>query len=481
MSDTIKIENEKPGSLDWMLSNPRFDEVMRYRCPAIEGYCSRSSVRAGERVKFYVSANPPQAFTIDIFRTGYYGGKGARLLRSLGKFDGRTQADPPAGELRLRECQWEAAAELEIPADWVSGVYLAKLKTESGIDSYIVFIVRDERRADFIFKCSDTTWHSYNRWPHWYSLYDNGKTNWYTGPGVEISFDRPMTKYCTILSDDSPNARDWHDQPLSTGSGEWLLWEHPFAFWMESLGYDVTYISSIDAHADRAGLLRARGILSVGHDEYYTREMYNNMLGAVEAGVSLGFFSGNSVNGVIELSPNSAGVPHRRLKRVDMFGLRDEGLCKNFAGMGEFPYRSPDDGLLMGARNTYPITGGADWLCTRPSHWIYQGTGMKQGDRIMGLIGWEWRGNPAPIPGLTVVSEGTTHTKHAARTDGHYTATVHSGPKRNIVFNASTIWWADALANPPGYRRPSVYTTPQGPDKRVQKMTANVLKEMIRR
>ena len=55
--------------------------------------------------------------------------------------------------------------------------------------------------------------------------------------------------------------------PLSNGSGEFLLWEFPLAFWLEKEGYDVTYISDTDTHADPEGLLRRKAYLSVGHDE----------------------------------------------------------------------------------------------------------------------------------------------------------------------------------------------------------------------
>ena len=54
---------------------------------------------------------------------------------------------------------------------------------------------------------------------------------------------------------------------LSNGSGEFLLWEFPLAFWLEQHGYDVTYVSNVDTHRDRNGLLRVKGFLSVGHDE----------------------------------------------------------------------------------------------------------------------------------------------------------------------------------------------------------------------
>ena len=54
---------------------------------------------------------------------------------------------------------------------------------------------------------------------------------------------------------------------LSNGSGEFLLWEFPLAFWLEQHGYDVTYVSNVDTHRDAGGLLRVKGFLSVGHDE----------------------------------------------------------------------------------------------------------------------------------------------------------------------------------------------------------------------
>ena len=81
---------------------------------------------------------------------GYYGGTGGRLADSLGPFDGKTQTDPPIGEKRVRTCDWEPCAEVRIPEDWVSGVYVGKLTAErDGTQSYVIFIVRDDRKADY--------------------------------------------------------------------------------------------------------------------------------------------------------------------------------------------------------------------------------------------------------------------------------------------------------------------------------------------
>ena len=92
-SDLIRDENEKPGTKDWMLSKAAVDLSSKYRCPWIEGYFSRSSARAGETVTLHVSTNPASKFTVDLYRMGYYGGTGARLISSLGSLSTSPRRD----------------------------------------------------------------------------------------------------------------------------------------------------------------------------------------------------------------------------------------------------------------------------------------------------------------------------------------------------------------------------------------------------
>ena len=89
---------------------------------------------------------------------------------------------------------------------------------------------------------------------------------------------------------------------------------------MEKHGYDVSYISNVDTHADPRGLLRAKGFISVGHDEHWSLEMYDNAIKARDAGVSLTFFGGNSVLCVVPMLPSSDGTPNRNILREDRNG-----------------------------------------------------------------------------------------------------------------------------------------------------------------
>lgn len=464
--DLIRRENEKPGTHGWMLSHTRIDPATKYRCPSIEGYCSRTSVRAGEPISFCVSTNPAAPFRLDIYRMGFYGGAGARHLLNLGPFNGVAQPDPPIAERRLRDCGWEASATITIASDWPSGVYVGKLTAQrDDLQSYMIFVVRDDREADFIVQCSDTTWQAYNRWPSQFSLYDDGEHEWYWGGDSQVSFNRPYGKYCQLV-----------DAPLSLGSGEWFLWEFPFTYWLEQHGYDVTYISNVDTHADPNGLLRAKGFLSVGHDEYYSLEMFRHLKAAIDGGMSLGFFSANTCCGRILFAPDSLHRPDRTFRRVGVFG--PAGGMREFVGQSTLPHERPYANELVGAQSTGPVIGGADWVCREPTHWIFAGTGMKQGDSIPGLVGWEWNGDPARTAGLVIVASGATRMGKGRLNGGMYTATVYPGPRGNFVFNAATCWWADSLAAPPGYVRPDVYATPQGPDSRAQQITANILQRM---
>src|SRR5262245_55425411 len=87
----IKDENAKPGTTDWQLTYVKFDAGAKYRQSLIEGYCTRTSVAAGEKIGLCVSTNRASPFSIDIYRLGYYGGTGARLVQSLGLYPGKAQ------------------------------------------------------------------------------------------------------------------------------------------------------------------------------------------------------------------------------------------------------------------------------------------------------------------------------------------------------------------------------------------------------
>ncbi len=471
-SNPIVAENKRPGSTDWQLTRVRVDKD-GFRSPWIEGYCNRQSVKAGETLEIKVSTDPPRPFRLEIFRTGYYGGRGARLMTTLGPMQGKTQALPKPDDRRLIECTWETTARLTIPRDWTSGVYLGRLTTivdesqEPYWQSYVIFIITDDRPADLLFQCSDNTWQAYNRWPNHYSVYTHPKD--VQGPWSDGGFDRPYgreAQYQGIVND-----------PLTIGAGEYLPFEFPLAYWLEREGYDVAYCSNSDM-IDPARGLRCKAFLSVGHDEYWDIRQYRSVEKMRDEGVSLLFFSGNAVCWVSPFRPSKDGRPNRIMSRGGPYGGDYEYAKTREKLHGPFTERGPDEGFLMGARNVEPVMGGGDWIILRPEHWMFAGTGVKQGDRIPGLIGWEFHGDPPRLPGLEIVAGGRAWMGGTAPKD--WTATFYPGPKGNFVFNASTIFWAQGVSSPPGHTLPwSHWSRPHGPDERVQRITRNLIDRAI--
>lgn len=480
-SGLIAAENAKPGDA-WQLTRVRLDRVnsrLGFRSPWIEGYCSHQSIQAGETLEVMVSTDPARAFQLEIFRMGYYGGKGARRVQTLGPIAGSAQPVPEMGKGRVRECRWEPSVRIKIPADWLSGVYLGRLSTlpdkadEPYWQSYVVFIVRDERPADVLFQCSDNTWQAYNVWPDRYSLYTDPRGAW--ASEVAVSFDRPYARYPQI-----------YENPQSVGSGEFLLWEYPLCYWLEQHGYDVTYVANHDLLTpDRA--LKCRVMLSQGHDEYWDLRQYHSVRRLIDEGVNVLFLAGNAVCGVTPFSPSSAGQADRIITRVGRYGGKKSLEISNRARpagskLGPYPVEdAPDEAALMGARNITPVNGGADWIVVKPEHWMFEGTGMKQGDAIPGLVGWEFHGDPATfIPGLEIVASGTAFS--GGTRPVQWTATIYPGPRKNFVFNAATIWWAQGLSSPPGHMLPwSHYNRPHGVDPRVQRIMENLLRRALQK
>jgi len=72
-SNPTQVENQKAGTSDWQLSNPAIGGD-------IEGYASLTSVNRGGQISLFVRTADP-AYTIEIFRMGWYGGTGRKERR----------------------------------------------------------------------------------------------------------------------------------------------------------------------------------------------------------------------------------------------------------------------------------------------------------------------------------------------------------------------------------------------------------------
>lgn len=166
-----------------------------------------------------------------------------------------------------------------------------------------------------------------------------------------------------------------------------------------------------------------KAFVSAGHDEYWDVRPHQTVTALRDADVSLLFLSGNAV---------CWASPFRRASTADRiasspaapYDSDDPWARIRQWDHGPFPERGPDEGRLIGARNVDPVNGGDDWTVAKPDHWIFDGTGVAKGDRVPGLVGWEYHGDPpADVPGLEVVAAGTAWQSGDRRR--HWTATVY--------------------------------------------------------
>ena len=172
--NAIYFENQKPGTPDFLT----FLSI-NYTSTVIAGYTDAPSVNRGGSLSFKVSTPQPGPYTIDVYRLGYYGGTGGRLVTSSGSLNGTNasavRGDQPSdavGGMQLEHFVHAQCAELTR----VSGLYLAKLvHTATGKEHPVFFVVRDDAsNSNVLFQSSRSTALAYNNYgtaTEQYSLY----------------------------------------------------------------------------------------------------------------------------------------------------------------------------------------------------------------------------------------------------------------------------------------------------------------------
>lgn len=278
----ISCENSLPGSppSEWDIAGAGDDDI--------QGFATDISVNVGSKVDFKIDTDA-SAYSVTIYRTGYYGGSGARRIATLSPTASLPQHQPQCiTELstELYDCgNWGVSASWNVPATAVSGVYIALLRRpDTGGDSHITFIVRDDSSTSAIVaQTSDPTWHAYNTYGG--SSFYRGGNN---GRAYKLSYNRPFATRA------GTEARDFY-----FGA------EYPMVRFMEKNGYDVSYIAGVDTDRRGGQLTNHKVFLSMGHDEYWSKAQRANVEAARDAGVNLMFLSGNEAYWRTRYEPSS--------------------------------------------------------------------------------------------------------------------------------------------------------------------------------
>src|SRR5579859_567026 len=296
--NAVVCENQNAGT------SPSTWDIAGSGDPSIQGFATDISYNKGDTVSFKVNT-PATAYSITIYRMGYYQGNGARQIASVSPSATLPQSQPACksdSSTGLVDCgNWAVSASWTIPTTAVSGVYFAKLtRKDTGGSSHIHFVVRDDSStAQVLFQTSDTTWQAYNQYGG-NSLYQ-GSAPSSDGRAYKVSFNRPFAT---------------RGQDGGYGPADFVFYaEYPMVRWLEMNGYDVSY--STDMDSDRRGnLIKNHNVfMSVGHDEYWSAAQRTNVQAARDAGVNMAFFSGNEVFWKIrwENSIDGSNTPYRTM------------------------------------------------------------------------------------------------------------------------------------------------------------------------
>jgi hypothetical protein len=373
-ANPVQRENARPGTPGW-------------RIPAgagtvITGYASETSLVPGQTVHLHVSAPPGSRYRVLVYRLGWYGGIGGRLItcvpgcRSSRASIAQPRPTSPARVTGLLRAPWRVTDRVVIPPDAVSGYFEAKLEivrgTHAGAVGSVPLIVRQSPSAPtsaVLVQVPVNTWEAYNPWGG-KSLYGFGTAR----HAVEVSFERPFDQ------------RELHDMGTEL--------ELPWVRFLEREGIDVSYQTDADTDARPGSLLHHRLVFAIGHDEYWTQRMRRGFDRALALSTNL-MFGSNSGEWRMRYADGRRTIVEWRDPAIDP--IRDRRRANGFfKAFGEPECR------LMGVEHRWaaqrPLTapptpytvvgpGGDPWL---------EAAGLKPGDVIPGVVGYEW---DSRIPG----------------------------------------------------------------------------------
>jgi N,N-dimethylformamidase len=259
----------------WFLLPPAAD---------VQGYCAPLSAGSGDTVNFSTSAKQDYKVTYLRLKHQPDGSPGTAMADPI-SVSGAIQAIPD--EAWQNGCGWKTSFSLNVPGNWPSGIYAAECTDTAGDRSYMVFIVkpRKKRRNKIAVLANTNTWNAYNDW--------GGRSKYSMPPATAGSFARP-NPWTTPIDDGQLNHL--------TRAELWVL------NWLEDTGYSVDVYTDQDFHGGINGFNEYKALILSTHPEYWTVQMFDNLVAYLKAGGSVLYLSGNGVFERCEYSADATSL-----------------------------------------------------------------------------------------------------------------------------------------------------------------------------
>ena len=412
----------------------------------------------------------------------------------------------------LADAGWETDFSLEVPSGMASGVYAARLATETGAD-YVPFVVRPrvgEARAPIAFVVSSATYTAYANTRlavsdpldeiERGSLYELFEADLYLQEHPELG----QSLYDTHF-DGSPMVYSSRLRPVLNIRPGTRLWnfnaDMMVVEWLSAQGFAHDVFTDEDIDRDGVALLGSyRCVLTGSHPEYVSDPMMRAFEYYLEGGGRLMYLGGNGFywqiafhrgeRGIIECR-KSEGVRNYEIapgERHHSFDGRAGGLWRN---RGRAPNR------LVGVGTSGFGFDSCGWYCRTAASFdpraafIFEGVGADEAIGDFGLVGGGAAGveldscerslgspahalvvarsaglsrcylpSPEVMPYLHLAMSGDENP--GVRAD----MVFFEGPRGGAVFSTGSIAWATSLCH-------------RGGDNNVSRITANVLRRFL--
>ncbi|HZX05133.1 N,N-dimethylformamidase beta subunit family domain-containing protein [Kribbella sp.] len=406
------------GSKEWQIAPDRLAGPTE-----LAGYTDRTSVRSGRPFRLYATSTAG-AFTVRAFRIGWYRGAGARLIWTSPSIPGVVQPAPAIAPDHMVSTNWKPSLTVAT-SGWPPGTYLLLLTAANGKQKYVPITVRsNSSRGAVVIVNAVNTYQAYNAWGG-YSLY-HGPDNSYATRSHRVSFDRPY---------------DGNGAPLL------FRFELPLLQLADRSGVRLAYLTSVDLDADRTALSGARGVASLGHDEYWSLPMRAAVTHARDIGTNLAFLGGNSVYWRVRFAADRLG-PDRIMicykdATLDPVRNRPDTTVRWMSK----PYPNPENSLNGMLYVCYSRQGR--FVVREPRFFLFAGTHAVNGTSYPLLAGAEVdrayriRGTPANLE--VVAHSPALCGARPVFTDATY-YTVRSGAG---VFSTGSMNWVSTLDDLP--------------------------------
>jgi hypothetical protein len=434
-------ENTRPGSR-WQISRPA-------ALSELAGFTDRTDVLPGEPVRLFVSTSQP-SFTVTGFRMGWYGGAGGRAVWASGRLPHLRQPAPTTSSLgTVSAAAWRPSITLPTQS-WPAGDYLLRLDAPDQRSSFVPLTVRSaSTRGRLVLLNAVTTWQAYNHFGG-YSLY-SGPSRSYESRARVVSFDRPYD--------------------FGQGAADFVGNERPMVELAERLGLPLAYATSLDLAADPSLLDGALGVLSLGHDEYWSPAMRAEVTAARDRGTSLAFFGANAVYRRIRLSPGPLGPNRTEINYKDGYAdpLARSDPAISTGNWPSPPAADPESTLTGEPYRCNPVS--AAMVFTGADGWLLAGSGLHAGSRLAGQVGSEYDGLGAPHPRpIDLLAHSPLRCRGRSDSSDASWYTTRSGAG---VFDAGTSAWVCAIDDQcaPGAGGPSAR-------KAITAISTNLLRAM---